>query len=146
MKSEACISMTNGRRSWRSQAASVIEELFTRTAPAHWDVLLDLRSAILRGDDWESALDLFLRCKARMENDNYLPFYRLRRLLAASLRFESSGLHGMQEDAVSLARVLRQPYRTLAEARAALVRSSAVPDGPGAIQRSSALSLQVREL
>jgi hypothetical protein len=134
------------RRRWRIQAAAVIEELFARTAPAHWDMLLDLRGAILRGEDWESALDLFLRCKARMENDNYLPFYRLRRLLAASLRFESSGLNGVGEDAISLAKVLRQPYRSLAEARAALVRSSDVPDGPGAFRRSSPLSLQLREL
>jgi hypothetical protein len=116
--------MTNGPRRWRVQAAAVIEELFSRTEPAHWDALLDLRSAILRGNNWEAALDLFLRCKARMENDNYLPFYRLRRLLAASLRFETSGLEGVGEDALSLASILRQPHLTLWEAREAMLRAS----------------------
>lgn len=136
-----------GRRRWRVQAAAVIEELFANTPPANWDILLDLRSSILRGEDWEFALDLFLCCKARIEADNYLPFYRLRRLLAASLRFESTGLAGVGEDTLSLAKVLRQPHRSLAEARAALARASGTLHGrtPGAFRRAG-LPLQVREV
>ena len=139
--------MTTGRRRWRTQAAAVIEELFANTPPARWDMLLDLRSAILRGEDWEHALDLFLSCKARMEADNYLPFYRLRRLLAASLRFESGGFGVDGQDTPSLATVLRQPHRSLAEARAALARASGTLQGRalGAFRRAG-LPLQVREV
>ena len=45
-------------------------------------MLLDLREHLLQGDDWEETLDLFLACRERLEAEHYLPFYRLRRLIA----------------------------------------------------------------
>lgn len=75
--------------SWRPQAARIVEELFPVTSPENWDLLLDLRQLLLHGTDWNRALDAFLRCRERMEADHYLPFYRLRRLLTASLRLEA---------------------------------------------------------
>lgn len=74
---------------WRAQAARVVEELFPATSTAAWNDLLDLREHFLHGRDWNAALDLFLRCRERLEADHYLPFYRLRRLLTASLRLEA---------------------------------------------------------
>ncbi len=73
---------------WRQDALAIIERLFAETAPARWDDLLDLRGAILSGADWTRTLDLFQLCRDRLEADHYLPFYRLRRLLATSLRLE----------------------------------------------------------
>lgn len=147
MKSEFKGTVPAGYRHWRVQAAAVIEELFAVNAPANWDLLLDLRGAILSGDDWEAALDLFLRCKARLETDNYLPFYRLRRLLAASLRLETSGLGEAAGDGLSIAEVLRQPHRTLEEARRAVARNRLQSHGmgAGAIHRGP-LFLRVREV
>ncbi len=74
---------------WRAQAARVVEELFPATPPETWNDLLDLRAHLLAGQDWNAALDLFLRCRERLEAGHYLPFYRLRRLLTASLRLEA---------------------------------------------------------
>ena len=52
-------------------------------------MLLDLRAHLLQGDDWEETLDLFLACRERLEAEHYLPFYRLRRLIANSLKLEA---------------------------------------------------------
>ncbi len=73
---------------WRHDALAIIERLFATTDPRHWNDLLDLRSAIIQGTNWNRTLDLFLACRERLEADNYLPFYRLRRLLATSLHLE----------------------------------------------------------
>lgn len=75
--------------SWRADAARIVEELFPRTSPESWDLLLDLRSHLLDGTDWNATLDLFLECRRQLEADHYLPFYRLRRLLTGSLRLEA---------------------------------------------------------
>ena len=52
-------------------------------------MLLDLREHLLQGDDWEETLDLFLACRERLEAEHYLPFYRLRRLIAKQLELGS---------------------------------------------------------
>ena len=75
--------------SWRRDAARIVEELFPCTSPESWDLLLDLRSHLLEGTNWNVTLDLFLECRRLLEADNYLPFYRLRRLLTGSLRLEA---------------------------------------------------------
>lgn len=83
------------------------------------DAFLDLRAAVLSGHDWSAVLDLFLQLRVAVEPKFYLPFYRLRSLLAANLRFDSSGWETLQPD---LRRMLRLNYRSLRAMRAALGR------------------------
>jgi hypothetical protein len=85
---------------WRASAARVVEELFPRTGPAAWDGLLDLRGRLLHGGSCEEVLEEFAACRQHLEEDHYLPFYRLRRLLAAHLRLEG-------EHSVTLESLLR---------------------------------------
>ena len=80
------------RKSWRTDAARIVEELFRCTPTDSWNMLLDLREHLLGGDDWNETLDLFLSCRERLEAEQYLPFYRLRRLLAESLRLEAGAI------------------------------------------------------
>lgn len=75
---------------WRLDAARIVEELFARSSPESWDLLLDLRGDFLGGVNLTRTLDRFLMSRERLEADHYLPFYRLRRLLSASLRLESA--------------------------------------------------------
>jgi hypothetical protein len=75
---------------WRSRAARVVEELFPLTSTSAWDCLIDLRQAILSGTDWDRNLTLFSHCRHALEDDHYLPFYRLRRLLEAHLQLPSN--------------------------------------------------------
>jgi hypothetical protein len=75
-------------------------------------MLLDLRRHLLEGDDWDEALDLFLCCRERLEAEQYLPFYRLRRLLAESLRLEAGR---NQAHVAPLREVLRRKHRSLAD-------------------------------
>ncbi|MDX2081595.1 MAG: hypothetical protein SFU53_12505 [Terrimicrobiaceae bacterium] len=97
---------------WKRDAARIVEELFRVTSPENWDLLLDLRQALLAGEDWARALDLFLHCRVRLESDHYLPFYRLRRLIAASLRLEATSA-GLQPS--SLGELLKDRHRSLAD-------------------------------
>ncbi|HVJ46275.1 MAG TPA: hypothetical protein VM511_07815 [Luteolibacter sp.] len=76
-------------RPWRLTAAKVVEELFQGTSEAAWNDLLDLRGLLIRGDDWTEVLECFLKCRRKMEEDHYLPFYRLRKILAAHLQLEN---------------------------------------------------------
>ena len=82
------------RNSWRETAAAVVEELFPSVEVADWDALLDLRGKLLLETDGKELIDEFLRCKQDLEQDHYLPFYRLRRILAAHLRLE--GMPGLE--------------------------------------------------
>ncbi len=77
------------KKHWRNDAARIVEELFPNTRREFWDDLLELRSLLLSGENWDRALDVFLECRYRMEADHYLPFYRLRTLLTGSLRLEA---------------------------------------------------------
>jgi len=100
------------QKSWRSDAARIVEDLFRCTHPDTWDMLLDLRKHLLEGDDWNETLDLFLSCRQRLEAEQYLPFYRLRRLLAESLGLEAGR---NQAHVASLREVLRRKHRSLAD-------------------------------
>lgn len=76
-------------RPWRHTAAKVVEELFPVTAECFWDDLIDLRGLLIRGTDWAEVLECFLGCRRKLEEDHYLPFYRLRKILAAHLSLEN---------------------------------------------------------
>jgi hypothetical protein len=82
-------------------------------------MLLDLRRHLLEGDDWDEALDLFLCCRERLEAEHYLPFYRLRRLLAESLRLEAGR---NQAHVAPLREVLRRKHRSLADMKRTVTR------------------------
>lgn len=97
---------------WRRDAANIVEELFRVTTPDAWDDLLELRGALLGGASLTRTLDVFLRCRERFEADHYLPLYRLRRLLAASLRVEAVNLG---TSPWTLEEILRAPLRSFAE-------------------------------
>jgi hypothetical protein len=105
--------------SWRNDAARIVEDLFRCTPTETWNMLLDLRRRLLDGDNWDETLDLFLCCRERLEAENYLPFYRLRRLIAESLRLEAgSG----EAHVVSLREVLRRKHRSLADIKRTVSR------------------------
>ncbi len=74
--------------SWRVQAARIVEELFSDVATEQWNLLIDLRQGLLLGDRWEDVLDEFQLCRDALEEDHYLVFYRLRRMLESHLRLE----------------------------------------------------------
>lgn len=80
-------------KGWRDGAVRLIEELFPVTSECYWDQLLDLRSSFLADTDGNELIREFLRCKGKLELDHFLPFYRLRRILAAHLSLE-----GMQRN------------------------------------------------
>jgi len=97
---------------WRQDAARIVEELFQSTPAESWDLLLDLRGNLLRGENWARTLDLFLACREDLEADHYLPFYRLRRLLSVSLRLESVNGAASTE---SLEALLRSRIRSFSD-------------------------------
>jgi hypothetical protein len=103
-------------KSWRHDAARIVEELFQVTPAACWDMLLDLRQNLLAGTDWNKTLDIFLACRETLEAEHYLPFYRLRRLLTESLRLEA----GTQQ--TSLKSLLWKKHRSLADLTRAVTR------------------------
>jgi hypothetical protein len=71
---------------WRRRAALLVEELFPATLSHHWDLLLDLRAALLSGANWEETIQIFQQARTLLETDHYLPFFRLRRLLNSHLK------------------------------------------------------------
>jgi len=97
---DSCIPCIEAIRPWRLTASKVVEELFGVTKENAWDDLLDLRGLLVQGSDWEEILECFLACRRKLEEDHYLPFYRLRKILAAHLQLEHDG--------VSLESLLRQ--------------------------------------
>ncbi len=105
---------------WRLDAAQIVEGLFPVTDPAGWNLLIDLRQALLHGKNWSQTLDQFLTCRCRFESDHYLPFYRLRRLLSASLKLEAE-LDAPVEVA-ALADLLRTPHVSLDSIKKAVRR------------------------
>jgi hypothetical protein len=99
---------------WNCQAAGIVEELFAQTPPEAWDDLLQLRSCLLAGGDWNAVLEVFLRCRFQWEQHAYLPFYRLRTLLSAALTLEKAGRwQGVPLPPLEL--LLRQRCRSLAD-------------------------------
>lgn len=107
------------QKTWRQDAARIVEELFPATRSGVWNLLLDLRENLLRGTDWNHTLDLFLACREELEAAHYLPFYRLRRLMAESLRLEGGD---NQVYVASLREVLRRKHRSLADIKRAMSR------------------------
>lgn len=105
---------------WRVDAASIVESLFPVCSRDKWDLLLDLRQELLKGANWSHTLDLFLTCREALEHDHYLPFYRLRRLLNASLQLETD-LEAPVEVKL-LADFLRVPHTSLASIKKAIRR------------------------
>ena len=108
------------QKSWRNDAARIVEDLFRCTPADTWNMLLDLRENLLDGNDWNETLDLFLSCRERLESEQYLPFYRLRRLLAESLRLEAAGRN--QSHVASLREVLRCKHRSLDDIKRTVTR------------------------
>ncbi len=97
---------------WRRDAARIVEELFVVTPSGEWDALLELRQLLIEGQNWSRTLDVFLACRRRLEADHYLPLYRLRRLLAASLRLEAVGI-GLETGPLEL--LLQGRHKSLAD-------------------------------
>jgi hypothetical protein len=114
-----CPVSSSSQKSWRTDAARIVEDLFRCTRPDTWDMLLDLREHLLRGDDWEETLDLFLACRERLETEHYLPFYRLRRLIANSLSLEAGA---SQAHVAPLREILRRKHRSLDDIKRTLRR------------------------
>ena len=106
-------------KSWRHDAVRIVEELFPVTSPSVWDALLDLRGGLLEGKDWNRVVDGFFFCREQAEAEHYLPFYRLRRLLTASLRLEagSAGAH-----VAPIRHLLAGPHRSLDDVRREVAR------------------------
>ncbi len=95
---------------WRVDAVELVEGLFGQARKEHWDILLDLRQELIAGKDWAKVLEVFFTCRQRIEVDCYLPMYRLRRLLAVSLRLE------VEDSGVAIApmeRLLLEKHRSL---------------------------------
>jgi hypothetical protein len=98
-----------------------VEELFQSTPAEHWDSLIDLRRRLLGGTDCAEILDAFFVCRRRLEADHYLPFYRLRNLLAASLRLEfGSEVEGVEIR--PLRELLQRGHRSVAALQRAVRR------------------------
>jgi len=110
-----------GEKSWRDDAVRIVEELFLGTPPESWDLLLDLRAGLQQGTDWNRVLDVFLSCREALEAAHYLPFYRLRRLLAESLKLEA-GVRRGEPEVAPLTQILRRKHRSLADIRRAVSR------------------------
>lgn len=107
------------QKSWRHDAVRIVEELFPAAPTDHWNLLIDLRAGLLDGKDWGSTLDVFLACRERLEEEQYLPFYRLRRLLTESLRLEAGW---GKEHVAPLKQVLMRKHRSLADIKRAVSR------------------------
>lgn len=112
-------SVPTRQKSWREDAARIVEELFAVTPSETWNHLIDLRRHLLEGKNWNHTLDIFLACREELEAEHYLPFYRLRRLLTESLKLEA---HSGKACVSSLQQVLRGKHRSLADIRKAVSR------------------------
>ena len=76
---------------WRRDAARLAAELLCVVSPAAADEVLDLRSALLDGRVTAGVvLSAFLTARNRLEQEHYLLFYRLRRVLEPALGVEVS--------------------------------------------------------
>lgn len=114
-------SATISGHNWKFDALQIIDALFPVTSSDAWDVLLDLRVAMVESVEWDRVLDLFLACRERLELDHYLPFYRLRRLLATSLQLEA-GASPQSSSSPDLALLLSRQPRSLADIKRAIRR------------------------
>ena len=106
---------------WRQAAARIVEELFAQLPPSAWDDLLDLRAGLLGQASLEKILDQFLVCRHGYEADAYLPFYRLRTLLASSVSLQGRGVF-QQLPLPPVELLLRQRHKSVAEWKRQLER------------------------
>lgn len=67
-----------------------MEELFSAATQEKWNDLLDFRELLIHGEDWAEVLEAFGQCRRGLEEDHYLPFYRLRKILSAHLQLENA--------------------------------------------------------
>jgi hypothetical protein len=75
---------------WRTDAARLAGQLLCSVSPQAADEVLDLRSALLDATiSAESLLRTFFQAKLRLEDEHYLLFFRLRRVLEPSLGLKS---------------------------------------------------------
>jgi hypothetical protein len=118
---EICSSSPISSVGWRQAAAHIVEELFAQLPSRAWDDLLELRAGLLRDDSLERTLDLFLVCRNGYEADAYLPFYRLRTLLAGSLSLQGRGVF-QNLPLPPLELLLRQKHKSVAEWKRQLER------------------------
>lgn len=98
-----------------------MEEILPHAKSTQVDILLDLRSMLLDEVTWENLLDTFLQARAVVEDDHYMPFFRLRQLLEYSLRLEMA----IQPDTPHsdmIRDMLRRKFPTLASYRRELKR------------------------
>jgi len=106
---------------WKCDAIQIIDALFPVSSRDAWDDLLDLRMAMLEGVRWDRVLNLFLICRERLELDHYLPFFRLRRLLATSLQLEAGSSPECSANPDLAVLLTRQP-RSLADIKRCIRR------------------------
>jgi len=106
---------------WQRDAVCLVEQILIQARPGQVDLLMDLRAALKSGGDWVRVMDLFLACRRELEQEHYLPFYRLRRLLGHWLALE---LRSEQDPEVraDLRRLLRWKFASFAQLTAALDR------------------------
>jgi hypothetical protein len=106
---------------WKFDAIQIIDALFPVCPTEAWDDLLDLRVAMIEGVRWDRVLNLFLVCRERLELDHYLPFFRLRRLLATSLQLEAGSSPELSSNPDLALMLARQP-RSLADIKRSIRR------------------------
>jgi len=106
---------------WKSDAIQIIDALFPVSPTENWNDLLDLRVAMVEGVRWDRVLNLFLVCRERLELDHYLPFFRLRRLLATSLQLEAGSSPELSSNPDLALMLARQP-RSLADIKRSIRR------------------------
>ncbi|MFY8215407.1 MAG: hypothetical protein ACOVMP_02255 [Chthoniobacterales bacterium] len=106
---------------WKGDAIQIIDALFPVCPTECWNDLLDLRVVMAEGERWDRVLNLFLVCRERLELDHYLPFFRLRRLLATSLQLEA-GSTPEQSSNPDLALLLARSPRSLADIKRSIRR------------------------
>ncbi|MGF1655379.1 MAG: hypothetical protein ACFCU3_00205 [Verrucomicrobiales bacterium] len=82
------ITQLSSAPAWRAEATKIVEQLMTQCDSEHYDLLLELRGLLNKGRDWNTFISVFLMARHRMEAKHYLLFYRLRRLVVASLKLE----------------------------------------------------------
>lgn len=83
---------------WRQDAARLAAELLCVVSPAAADEVLDLRSVLLDGRVTAGeVLRVFLAARNQLEQEHYLLFYRLRRVLEPALGVEVSVANRTEE-------------------------------------------------
>lgn len=118
---------------WRKDAATIVEQILLNCSAQDYDLLLELRSALLNTDQLETVLDQFLEARQQLEGEHYFLFYRLRSLLVNSLALEIE----LTLDRViqaSLRTLLRHHFISLAHLRQSFTRLCPMADSAEIVQ------------